>query len=261
MNDSWAGGRAYDRFMGRWSSLIARQFLDWLNIEEGARWLDVGCGTGTLTRLILERYEPKAITGIDASPEFLALARTNIIHPAVKFQTGLAQSLELPAGGMDAVVSGLVLNFVPDPAAALREMKRVARPGGTIGVFVWDYAEGMQMLRHFWDAAVELDPGAIDLDEGPRFPVCRAGQLEALAHECGLEEVRARAIETETVFQDFEDYWEPFLGGAGPGSAYTLGLEEKSREKLREKLRERLPAEEDGKIKLRARAWAAAGQA
>lgn len=261
MNDPWLSGIAYEKFMGRWSTLVAREFLNWLAISPARTWLDVGCGTGSLTRLILETHQPKEIVGIDSSAGFIAHAQRSITDPAVHFRIGRAQSLELDSNSMDAVVSGLVLNFVPGPEAAVLEMLRVAKPGGRVGIFIWDYADGMQMLRYFWDAAVELDPKAQELDEGVTFPLCRAGQLESLVREAGLKGVEARAIEVGTVFQNFDDYWLPFLGGVGIAPRYTMSLDGQDRQRLEDKLRSSLPVDERGSISLIARAWAVKGSA
>ena len=259
MTDPWRSGIAYERFMGRWSTLVAQKFLSWLAIPPASSWLDVGCGTGSLTRLILETHQPKEIVAIDPSSDFISHAQRLITDPCVHFKVGLAQSLELDADSMDAVVSGLVLNFVPQPKAAISEMMRVTKPGGRIGVFVWDYAQGMQMLRYFWDAAAQLDPKAKEFDEGIRFPLCREGQLEALMREAGLRQVEATAIEVKTVFQNFDDYWQPFLGNVGPAPGYTMSLDQKDRQTLEDKLRKLLPIDEDGSISMTARAWAVKG--
>lgn len=245
--------------MGRWSILVAREFLSWFAAAPGVTWLDVGCGTGALSRSILERARPKDVFCVDSAMGFISHARRSIPDPAVHFSAGLAQSLPLESKSIDAVVSGLVLNFVPGPEAVLAEMMRVAKPGGGIGIFVWDYADGMQMLRYFWDAAVELDPNARELDEGPRFPLCQKGELERFARRAGLKQVEATAIETETVFKDFDDYWQPFLGGVGPGAAYVVGLSEAAGRKLRDRLRDMLPAGGNGSIKLSSRAWGVKG--
>jgi SAM-dependent methyltransferase len=261
MNDSWTSGIAYERFMGRWSHFVAREFLRWLAIPPERVWLDVGCGTGSITRLILESYRPKEIFAIDSSSEFISAAKRSISHPTVHFKVGLAQSLDLESDSVDAIVSGLVLNFVPQPKDAIREMLRVTKPDGTIGIFLWDYADGMQMLRYFWDAAVELDPKAREVDEGIRFPLCQAGQLESLVRKAGLKQVEAKAIEVKTVFQNFDDYWQPFLGNVGPASSYTMSLNQQDRQKLEEKLRKALPVDKNGSISLNARAWAVKGTA
>jgi SAM-dependent methyltransferase len=259
MNDAWQSGPAYDRYMGRWSKLIAQKFLSWLAIPPACTWLDVGCGTGTLTRLILERYQPKEIYSIDSSRDFIQEAQQSIPNPSIHYKVGTAQSLEQDSNSIDVVVSGLVLNFVPQPETAVSEMVRVTRSGGTIGIFVWDYMEGMQMLRYFWDAAVDLDPEASEHDEGAIFPVCQEGQLEFLVREAGLKQVEAIKIEAKTVFQNFDDYWQPFLGNVGVASIYTMGLSQKNRRKLEEKLRRSLPIDDDGSISLMAKAWAVKG--
>ncbi len=261
MNDSWLSGIAYEKFMGRWSTLVAQKFLSWLAISPTRSWLDVGCGTGSLTALILEAYQPKEIISIDSSSDFISHAQRLITDPIVHFRVGLAQSLELDSNSMDAAVSGLVLNFVPQPKVAISEMLRVTKPGGKIGIFLWDYADGMQMLRYFWDAAMELDNNANDLDEGVRFPLCQEGQLESLIREVGLKQVEATAIEVKTVFQNFDDYWQPFLGNVGPAPAYAMSLNLTNRQKLEDKLRNSLPIDDNGSISLNARAWAVKGTA
>jgi SAM-dependent methyltransferase len=261
MNDAWQNGIAYERFMGRWSSLVAPTFLHWLAVKPARSWLDVGCGTGSLTRLVLETYQPKEIISIDSSSDFISHAQRSIANPIVHFKVGLAQSLELDSNSIDATVSGLVLNFVPQPKAAILEMLRVTKPGGKIGIFLWDYADGMQMLRHFWNAAIELDHHAREFDEGIIFPICQEGQLESLFQEVGLQQVEATAIEVRTVFQNFDDYWQPFLGNVGPAPHYMGSLNQKSRQKLEDKLRKLLPIDNNGSISLTARVWAVKGTA
>jgi len=173
---------------------------------------------------------------------------------------GDAQALQLDDGSVDAAVSGLVLNFVPQPEQALREMARVTRPSGWVSAFVWDYAGGMQFLRIFWDAAIQQDPAAVKYDEGPLFPICQPGGLEAAARQAGLQQVEERAISIQTRFRDFDDYWQPFLGGVGVGPRYVMGLSDEKREQLRQILQRRLPIAADGSIPLTARAWAVKGE-
>lgn len=259
MNDSWQSGNPYEKFMGRWSHLVAQQFLAWLDIPTDRRWLDVGCGTGTLAKTIVADYQPKEMVALDSSSEFIAYARQSLPHPAVQFKVGNAEALELSANTFDTVVSGLVLNFVPQPNVAISEMLRVTKPGGTIGIFVWDYADGMEMLRYFWDAAVALDNDAMALDEGVKFPLCKKGQLESLVRKVGLNKVEAAPIEVTTVFESFDDYWQPFLGNVGPAGSYTMSLTRKDRQQLKAKLCASLPIDETGAISLSARAWAVKG--
>jgi SAM-dependent methyltransferase len=258
----WAAGEAYEPYVGRWSRRVAAEFLAWLGLPEGGRWLDVGCGTGALAGAILARCAPAAVTGIDPSEAFLAHARRQVTDPRAAFHRGDAQALPVGDAAFDAAVSGLVLNFVPDQAQAAREMRRAVRPGGTVAAYVWDYAEGMQMMRRFWDAAAALDPaGAGGKDEALRFGLCRPGPLRALFEGAGLDGVEVRAIEVPTVFRDFDDYWTPFLAGGAPAPAYCLSLEEDRRAALRERLRASLPTAPDGGIPLTARAWAVRGTA
>ena len=259
MNDSWLSGNPYKMFMGRWSTLVARKFLAWLSVPFARSWLDVGCGTGSLTKLILEAQQPKDVVAVDSSSDFISFAQGSITNPSVRFMVGLAESLELETNSIDAVVSGLVLNFVPQPEAVISEMMRVSKPGGVIGIFLWDYADGMEMLRYFWDAAVELDIGAKEFDEGIRFPLYQEGALESLVREVGLKQIEGKPIEVSTVFQNFDDYWMPFLDNVGPVPGYNMSLNQKDRQKLEDKLRESLPVDENGSISLIARAWSVKG--
>ena len=256
----WAAGDAYEPYIGRWSRLVARELLAWLGVAGGAVWLDVGCGTGALAGAVLEVADPAALVGLDPSTGFVAHARDRLGDPRARFLVADARRLPLAGAAVDAAVSGLVLNFVPDPAQAVREMARVTRPGGRVAAYVWDYAEGMELIRRFWDAAAALDPAAAALDEGRRFPLCRPEPLAGLLRDAGLAEVEARPLRVPTVFRDFDDYWTPFLGGQGPAPGYAMSLDEPGRAALREALRARLPAAADGSIALTARAWAVAGR-
>lgn len=257
--DAWTSGASYEFYMGRWSRLVAREFLLWLGIPPHVRWLDIGCGTGVLSQTILEVASPRPVLGVDPAEEFLVLAREQIQDPRVNFLRGDAQALPVSSAAFDVVVSGLVLNFVPRPDQALSEMVRVGRTGGSVAVYVWDYAGQMQLLRSFWDAAVTLDPAARALDEGVRFPLCQPEPLRRLFQVAGLEKVEVRSIEVPTNFRDFDDYWSPFLGGQGPAPGYAMSLSEERRAALRDQLRAALPIETDGSIRLTARAWAVRG--
>jgi SAM-dependent methyltransferase len=199
------------------------------------------------------------VTGVDQSDGFLAAARAQITDPRAEFRQGDAQALPATDDIFNATVSGLVLNFVPDQPKAMREKRRVTRPGGTVGAYVWDYAGEMQLMRHFWDAAVALDPAASELDEGNRFPGCRPDSLRDLFTSSGLRDVAVTAIDVPTVFKDFDDYWSPFLGGQGPAPGFCMKLSEQDRTALRERIRAGLPTAPDGSIPLIARAWAVKG--
>lgn len=257
--DTWASGDAYEPYVGRWSRLVAHEFLTWLEVAPGSRWLDVGCGTGALSRAILQEAAPGRVKGIDRSADYIAYVQKQIRDPRAHFEVGDAQAAPDTAASYDAVISGLVLNFIPQPGRAVSEMIRVARPEGMVAAYVWDYAGKMQMMRHFWNAAAALDPQAVDLDEGRRFPLCRPGQLVELFQSVGMRKVETRAIDISTDFKDFEDYWLPFLGGQGPAPSYLMSLDEARRTALRERLRAGLPFALDGSIPLMARAWAVRG--
>lgn len=258
-NDNWANGKSYERYMGRWSRLVVKEFLNWLAVPAGSQWLDVGCGTGALSQTILQLAEPARVKGVDRSEGFISLAREQVRDDRVHFEVGDAQALTDDSGIFDAAVSGLMLNFIPQPDRTLADMKRVTRSGGLVAVYVWDYANGMQFIRHFFDAAVALDPSAVEHDEGPRFPLCHPDALSQLFESTGLHNVEVRAIEIPTVFRDFDDYWSPFLAGVGPAPSYTMSLSEERRVELRERIRAGLPINSDGSISLTARAWAARG--
>jgi SAM-dependent methyltransferase len=257
--DVWAVGDAYEAYVGRWSRRVAEAFVSWVSVPSGQSWLDVGCGTGALTSTVLSKADPRAVTGVDPSAGFLETAQSRITDSRVTFAAGDAQALPLPDNGFDVVVSGLALNFVPSPALAAAEFSRVVRPGGVVAAYVWDYAEGMQMMRYFWDAAAYLDPADASLDESGRFPLCQPDPLRALWTRAGLGDVMVKAIEIPMAFQSFEDFWQPFLGGQGPAPAYAMSLGSGERDALRELLRERLPSNPDGSIALTARAWAVRG--
>lgn len=256
----WASGDVYEPYVGRWSRRVAVPFLAWLDAPPGLDWLDVGCGTGALVEAILARWAPERVAGIDPSAGFLDYAQRRINSGRVVLRRADAQSIPFEDASFDRVVSGLVLNFIPDKTKAVAEMARVTRLGGEVALYVWDYAGRMEMMRHFWDAATALDPAAAELDEGRRSAICRPGPLEALFERAELDQVATRAIEIPTVFRNFDDYWQPFLGGQAPAPAYCMSLRESARAALRERLREALPREPDGSIRLTARAWAVRGR-
>lgn len=255
ISDTWERGDPYEQYVGRWSRQVAPRFLAWLGVPAGRRWLDVGCGTGALSAAILDNCAPTSLTGVEPSQGFLDTARQRLGTRAT-LHRGDAQAIPLADTSIDATVSGLVLNFVPDAQAGVAEMARVTRGGGVIGAYVWDYAGRMELMRYFWDAVVALDPQSAKLDEGLRFPLCRPEALAALFERTGLRDVRTAAIDVPTPFASFDDYWRPFLGGQGPAPAYAVSLDEPRRERLREHIRERMPAQADGSISLIARAWA-----
>jgi SAM-dependent methyltransferase len=257
--DVWASGEAYEPYVGRWSRQVARHFIEWLSVPVESSWLDVGCGTGALTETILQLAGPQSIKGCDSSTGFIDYVDHKITDERAVFEIGDAAHLPVETGSYDAVVSGLVLNFLPKPDAAAAEMARATRPGGVVAAYVWDYAGKMQFMRHFWNAAAALDPAAAGLDEGPRFPLCNPDALVDLFQKTGLSSVEVRPVDIWTEFEDLDDFWMPFLGGQGPAPKYAMSLTEERRAELRERIRSGLPFAVDGSIPLVARAWAVRG--
>jgi len=255
ISDSWERGDPYEQYVGRWSRRVAPLFLSWLNIPAQRRWLDVGCGTGALSAAILDHCSPLSVVGVEPSEGFLEKAQAQL-DARVLLRRGSAAEIPLEDHAVDVTVSALALNFFADQRAALSEMARVTVVGGAIAAYVWDYAGKMELMRRFWDAAVELNPDAAKLDEGVRFPICRPQALTELFASAGLLGTEVTPIDITTRFADFEDYWRPFLGGQGPAPAYAMALDEVARARLRDLIRERMPVQADGSISLSARAWA-----
>jgi SAM-dependent methyltransferase len=244
----------YERFMGRWSRRLAPLFVTFAGVTEGDRVLDVGSGTGALA-VTAAAIESVQVTGIERSPAYVRYAGDNAEADGVRFEIGDAMSLPFSDDAFDRTLSMLVLNFVPDPAAALRQMIRVTRPGGVVAAAVWDYGDGMQMLRTFWGYAVALDPDAAPRDER-HMPLCIRGALADLWRTHGLRDIDEQPLTIDMAFASFDDYWQPFLCGQGPAGVYVSSLSASARDALEATLRERLGV--DG-LALRARAWAVRG--
>jgi SAM-dependent methyltransferase len=238
----------YERFMGRWSRRLAPLFVTFAGVTEGDHVLDVGSGTGALSAAAAD-VESVQVTGIEPSPAYVRYAQE---HADARFQVGDALALPFPDDAFDRTLSMLVLNFVPDAPAALQQMIRVTRPGGVVAAAVWDYGDGMQMLRTFWDAAVALDPGAAPRDER-NMPLCTRGALAELWHTHGLRDVDEQPLSIDLAFASFDEYWQPFLAGQGPAGVYVSTLSESARRALESRLRA------DVDLTLRARAWAVRG--
>jgi SAM-dependent methyltransferase len=249
---------AYDRFMGRWSHLVAPLLVDFTGLPGTGRVLDVGSGTGALAFAIAERKS--RVLGIDPSKEYVAYANSRNPFPdRASFQVGDAQQLRLPDATFAASLSLLVFNFIPVPSKALREVRRVTKAGGRISAAVWDYGAGMRMLRVFWDAAVSVNAQAERLDE-KHMPLCRAGDLSHLWKRGGLENVQEQPLDITMQFESFADYWDPFLLGQGPAGTYVRGIDRDRLQALREAVKPRLAISgDDVPFALPARVWAVRG--
>ena len=251
---------AYERFMGRWSRLVAPRLVEFADPPERGQMLDAGSGTGSLAFAIAERRAKARILGIDPSAEYVAYAASrNRFTDRTSFEVGDAQQLRFDTASFDAALSLLVFNFIPDPGKALAELRRVIKPGGKISAAVWDYGEGMRMLRTFWDAAVETDPAADQLDE-KHMRLCRAGELSALWRQAGLENIREQPIDIEMKFEWFADYWDPFLLGQGPAGSYACRLTRDQLQALRGEVQRRLSlSAENTPFVLPGRVWSVCG--
>jgi SAM-dependent methyltransferase len=252
-------GEAYERFMGRWSRKLAPLLVQFAGVADGDAVVDIGSGTGALTAATAAAAPSSRVFGVDQSQPYVAYAQAHHRQEGVRFEVADAQHLPFKDASFDRTLSLLILNFIPDPEKALKEMVRVTRPGGTIAAVVWDYGEGMKMLRVFWDEAVALSPSADGKDER-HMPLSRSGELSELWRKHKLENVADEAITIETRFSSFDDYWSPFLERQGPGGAHVATLSTSVREQLRLNLRRRLLGESDDRpIVLDARAWAVRG--
>src|SRR5262245_13377562 len=261
LNDRWTAGETYEGFMGRWSRLLAPRFVAWLSVRPSACWLDVGCGTGALAEALCAGANPASVVACDPSEPFIEYARRRQSDPRVSFVVGGVGSLPTRPGGFDGVTSLLALNFFPRPGEAIEEMRRGTAADGLVSACVWDYAGRMELLRYFWDSAAAVDPGATELDEGLRFPICRPDALVSTFRAGGLSDVACDSIEIPTRFSTFADLWNPFLGCTGPAPSYVAGLDSAQRGALAARLERSLPRESDGTISLVARAWVVRGVA
>jgi len=244
---------AYDRFMGRYSKLLAVPFADFAGLPLDGRILDVGCGPGALTAELARRTRPERVTAVDPSEEFVAALRGR--HPEVQVMCASAEDLPFEGGRFDATLAQLVVNVMDDPVAGLREMARVTRHGGVVAACVWDFTDGGP-IGPFWDAAHTLDP---EVETGSVCPGSRAGHLAELFRAAGIGDIVDGAVAVDVEHATFEDWWEPFtLGGVAPSGAHVAGLEPDRRTALRELCRERLP---EPPFVVSAKAWVARGAA
>lgn len=251
----FAISEGYEQYMGRWSRRLAPRYAAFAGLKDGQRILDVGTGTGAMAGTLAASLPQSEIVGVDPSAAFIAAAAKNGGSARLHFEVGDAQALRFGDASFDQTIALLVMNFIPDHDKALAEMRRVTRAGGGVGACVWDYGDGMESLRIFWDEAVALEPAAAPKHER-NMKLSQPGQLGELWRKAGLRDVREDALTIEQAFASFDDYWRPFLAGVGPGGAYVASLAEAHRGQLQARLRERLG---DGPIGLKARAWCVRG--
>jgi SAM-dependent methyltransferase len=225
-------GAAYDAFMGRYSRPLAVQFADMAGVENGRRALDVGCGPGALTGVLVDRLGAAAVSACDPSEPFVAECAAR--HPGVDVRHGRAEEIPFGDGQFDCALAQLVLHFVSDPSRAAAELKRVVRSGGIVAACVWDFDEGMEMLRRFWDAALTIDPDAPDEARTMRFG--RAGEIADLFVSAGLDEVVEMTLDVASTYSGFDELWSGFLAGIGPAGAFCMSLPDDRRAALREEL-------------------------
>ena len=256
----FAMSEGYELYMGRWSRLLAPHYAAFAGVRDGERVLDVGTGTGSVAATLAASLPRSEIVGIDPSAAFIAYAAKNAKSPHLRIESGDAQALRFGDAAFDHVMSLLVINFVPDHEKAVSEMRRVTRAGGTVSACVWDYGDGMQSLRIFWDEAVGLDPAALPKHER-NMKLSRRGELAALWRKAGLQDVREEALVIDQAFSSFADYWGPFLTGTGPGGAYVKSLPDERRRQLETRLHDRLLGDrQDRRFTLTARVWCVTGK-
>lgn len=254
------GPEAYHELMGRWSQRLAPQLIQFAEVQDSNRVLDVGTGTGSVAMAVAAYMQDGEIVGADPASAYVDYAKGRSSDPRLRFQVADAQDLHFPPNSFDRCLSCLVLNFIPDAPKAVTEMCRVAKPGGVLAACVWDYGDGMEMLRFFWDAAVALDPAAEPHHER-HMPYCRRGELHDLWNAARLDDVVETSLTITFDFASFEDFWQPFLTGQGPSGSYATGLPADKQVRLRDRLREQfLSSGTDGAFTLEGRAWAVKGR-
>jgi SAM-dependent methyltransferase len=249
---------AYDRYVGRYSPALARELARFADVRSGEAALDVGCGPGALTATLAALLGPEHVAAADPSESFVAACRER--NPGVRVELAPAEALPFADGEFDHVLAQLVVNFLTDAPAGVAQMRRVTRPGGAISACTWDYAEGMTLIRTFFDAAIALDPAAAEYDEGRHMRYCRPDELRNLWVAGGLRGVDVQPLAVRAAYEGFDDLWSPLEYGVGPAGAYAVSLEPSRRAALREELRRRLGVG-DAPFELTARAWAATGRA
>jgi len=255
----WSGAEAYDQLMGRWSRQLAPALIDFACVKNGDRVIDIGCGTGSLSRALLDHGSTIQVVGVDSAAPFVEYCSKKLDRNRAVLRQADAHDLPFADASFDHCLSLFVVNFIPDALRGVREMLRITRPQGIVAAAVWDYGGAMEMLRTLWDAAAELDAAAEPLHER-HMPYCRQGELSDLWVQGGFVDVDEMALDADVTFGTFEDYWAPFLAGIGPSGSYVAGLSADRQNMLRDRLSSELaPNGEHLPITLKARAWAVRG--
>jgi SAM-dependent methyltransferase len=257
----WFDPAGYEHHIGRWSRLVAREFVAWMRVRPGSRWIDVGCGTGALTQAILDAATPVLVTGIDSSPELVEHARQHVFDERASFVLGDACGLPVRTRTYEAAVSGLALNVVDDSVAMAKELARVIGPGDVAGAYVWDFRGAMQLLRFFWDAAAVVAPEIRDRDPGVRYgAITNPETLFGIFTAAGLGELETRAIDVRAPMKSFDEYWAGLVADRGSDLArFVASLDAPRLHALRERVRASIPHDAFGGFELVLRAWAVRG--
>jgi SAM-dependent methyltransferase len=257
--EKWDNTQGYEMYVGRWSSLLSIDFVNWLNARSNLKWLEIGCGTGALTKAIAEKCTPSYLLAIDKSDSYIEKAKENVNSGNVSFLNIDINSCPLNEK-FHYITSGLVLNFVPKFGDMLRKLMNNLEPGGEISSFVWDYGGHYQPMRHFWNAACEIIPGSEKFDAGRNFDICTKENLIRLFEGIGLNDIQFTTIERIATFQNFDDYWLPIISAQGSVTEFISTLKEAEKEKLKEHLKRKLPIAFNGEIKLVISVLAAKGR-
>lgn len=259
---TYSNPAAYEQFMGRWSARLAPSFLRFVGVQDGQHVLDVGCGTGSLSRAVVDSRPQVKVAGIDPVPDYVSFARDAVPLSNARFEVGDVEALPFPARVFDAALALLVLQDLNDPGRAVREMARVTKTGGVVATCLWDFQHGMPMFSLLWQAAQAVAPKAVagQRRANPGPPSINLNDLSSLWESWGLEDIRTTTLELSMEFFSFDDYWQPFLGGSTPTSAFAAALDAETGGALVSELRARLPnVRPDGSFVLPARAWAIKG--
>jgi SAM-dependent methyltransferase len=258
VSSKWTDAVGYESYVGRWSRIIAPSFLQWFAAPAGSRWLDVGCGTGALTNAIIGNAQPVSLNCLDSSEAYLLHATEGLSDERITFDTGDATALPYPDHTFDAVVSGLLLNFV-DSDTSVAEQRRVAAVDGLVGAYVWDYGGDYELIRYFWSSAAEVDPTAVQHDPGLRFPLCEPDALSKLFRRHGLRNVRSTRLTANAFFPSFSAYWRTLDVRQGSLAEYLSAIDETTRSSIRARLEQAVPRRPTGELQLKLSAVAVVG--